>query len=225
MSITVKRGWVSEVNGIPVKKVPAKYRGGRWPNGNPIGILWHYTAGCNASIVGTLNLRKVSAHFNVSREGTIEQYVKLTRYAYHAYGASRVYWGIEHAILPGTCAPTTRQLVASARLAAGLVEYTERKWNFRIPLRKTDGPDLVPGFKDHKDGTKETWNPNVHVDGLVKWSWANYLQHVKEHLPKVYVYKSKRYTLRALMDKLRTRLREGRVGDVHDIRVKVIRRE
>jgi hypothetical protein len=51
-----------------------------------------------------------------------------------------------------------------------LVELTARRWSFDIPLRKRNGPDLVPGFKDHRDGTVSTWNDNGHTDHLYRWT-------------------------------------------------------
>jgi hypothetical protein len=176
-------GWLTEVNGHKVVKKDYGLRyGGAWGNGRPDGVLFHYTAGCGSDIGGTLKSRGISVHFNISREGTIYQYVPLGNVAYHAYDASYHYWGVEHTAFKGSCDLTDTQLEASAALFAGLIEYAKEKKGLTIPLRHEPGPAFTKGFKDHKDGTKTTWNPNVHVDGLYRWSWDKYIREIKSHL-------------------------------------------
>lgn len=178
-----KDGWFTEVNGHAVRKRNYGLRhASGWPRGNPKGILFHYTAGCGSDIGPVLSSRNISVHFNVDREGVIWQYVSTKDAAYHAYDASYVYFGVEHTALKGVCNLTDKQLKASAKLFAALVEWTKRAYGVSIPLVHQPGPALVPGFKDHKDGTSDTWNPNVHVDGLYKWSWDKYIEEIKSNL-------------------------------------------
>lgn len=147
--------------------------------GHPIGYLFHFTAGCGSDLTNVLNQRGISVHFSVDQKGTIYEYVPVDNVAFHAFEASFVYWGVEHNALRGRCDLTDEQLMVSARLTAALVELTRRRWGFDIPLRKTQGPDLVPGFKDHTDGTRSTWNDNGHTDRLYRWSWSRYLTEVE----------------------------------------------
>lgn len=171
--------WLRNVNGVEVTSRPVKNFGGAWPLGHPIGYVFHYTAGCGSDISKVLNERGISVHFSVDRSGKVFEYVPISNVAFHAFEASFVYWGVEHSARPGTCDLTDEQLAVSARLSAGLVELTQRRWGYEIPLRKTDGPDLVPGFKDHADGTVSTWNDNGHTDHLYRWSWTRYLDEVR----------------------------------------------
>jgi hypothetical protein len=62
-----------------------------------------------------------------------------------------------------------------------LVELTARR-KLDIPLRKRNGPDLVPGFKDHRDGTVSTCNDNGHTDHLYRWTWSQYSLVVRDAL-------------------------------------------
>jgi hypothetical protein len=179
MAYKLEGGWLSSVCGIDVTRRPVRHFGGPWPNGHPIGYLFHYTAGCGSDISDVLDDRGISVHFSVDREGRVYEYVPVTNVAFHAFEASFLYWGVEHNARPGTCDLTDRQLASSARLTAGLVELTERRWGFDIPLRKTEGPELVPGFKDHADGTTSTWNDNGHTDRLYMWTWDRYLSEVR----------------------------------------------
>ncbi len=179
MGFNLEGGWLRSVNGIDVTRRPVRYFGAAWPRGHPIGYLFHYTAGCGSDISDVLDDRGISVHFSVDREGRAYEYVPVTNVAFHAFEASLVYWGVEHNARPGTCDLTDRQLAASARLTAGLVELTKRVWGFDIPLRKTEGPELVPGFKDHADGTTSTWNDNGHTDRLYMWTWDRYLSEVR----------------------------------------------
>lgn len=179
MGYDIEGGWFRRVNGIPVERRPVRHFGGRWPRGHPIGYLFHYTAGCGSDLTNVLNQRGISVHFSVDRKGTIYEYVPVDNVAFHAFEASFVYWGVEHNALRGRCDLTDEQLMVSARLTAALVELTRRRWGFDIPLRKTQGPDLVPGFKDHTDGTRSTWNDNGHTDRLYRWSWSRYLTEVE----------------------------------------------
>ena len=179
MGYDLEGAWLRSVNGLHVTWRPVSGFGSPWPRGHPIGYLFHYTAGCGSDISGVLEERGISVHFSVDRDGTIYEYVPITNIAFHALEASLVYWGVEHSALPGTCDLTEEQLMASARLTAGLVELTSRRWGFTIPLRKTEGPALIPGFKDHADGTVSTWNDNGHTDHLYLWSWPRYLSEVR----------------------------------------------
>lgn len=184
MTYRLKRGWFAEVNGSPVTKSPLSLPTTSFVEGHPTGILWHYTVGCNEDIAPTLRAKQFGATFNVGRSGVIYQYRPLLKPSWHAYDASRHYVGIEHTSKgPGsTCELTDVQLEASARLSAAIIEWVWRKFDFEIPLTKTSGPNLIPGFKNHADGTRETWNPNVHVDGLFKWSWGKYLSRVTTYV-------------------------------------------
>ncbi len=179
MGYQVEGGWLRRVNGVDVERRPVLHLGTHWPSGHPIGYLFHYTAGCGSDLTNVLNKRGISVHFSVDREGTIYEYVPISNVAFHAFEASFVYWGVEHNALPGTCDLTDEQLEVSTRLTAGLVELTAHRWGFEIPLRKTHGPSLVPGFKDHADGTTTTWNDNGHTDRLYRWSWPRYLDAVQ----------------------------------------------
>ena len=179
MGYEIEGGWLRRVNGVDIKRRPVPHLGAGWPRGHPIGYLFHYTAGCGSDISNVLNKRGISVHFSVDREGTIYEYVPISNVAFHAFEASFVYWGVEHNARPGTCDLTDEQLEVSARLTAGLVELTADRWGFEIPLRKTRGPSLVPGFKDHADGTTSTWNDNGHTDRLYRWTWPRYLDEVR----------------------------------------------
>jgi N-acetylmuramoyl-L-alanine amidase-like protein len=182
MGYDLEGGWLRTVNGIDVARRPVKHFGGPWPRDHPIGYLFHYTAGCGSDISGVLDDRGISVHFSVDLDGKIYEYVPVTNVAFHAFEASFVYWGVEHTARRGTCDLTDEQLAVSARLTAGLVELTGRRLAFDIPLRKTHGPELVPGFKDHADGTTSTWNDNGHTDRLYGWTWDRYLSEVRSVL-------------------------------------------
>lgn len=181
MTYKLKRGYFLEVNGSPVTKSPLGLSETSFVEGYPTGILFHYTVGCNDDIAPTLRSKNFGATFNVGRSGGIFQYRPLLKPSWHAYDASRHYVGIEHTSLgPGSgCELTDKQLEASTRLSAAIVEWVYKRYGYTIPLVKTTGPALIPGFKDHADGTKDTWNPNVHVDRLFKWTWSRYLGRVQ----------------------------------------------
>lgn len=179
MGFDIEGGWLRRVNGIDVHRRPVHHFGGQWPQEHPIGYVFHYTAGCGSDLSDVLNTRGISVHFSVDRDGKVYEYVPVSNIAFHAFEASRVYWGVEHNALPGTCDLTDEQLAVSASLTAGLVELTEHRWGFEIPLRKTNGPDLIAGFKDHADGTLSTWNDNGHTDHLYRWTWSQYLAEVR----------------------------------------------
>lgn len=182
MGYNLEGGWLRSVNGIDVARRPVRNFGGAWPGGYPIGYVFHYTAGCGSDISDVLDARGISVHFSVDRDANVFEYVPVSNVAFHAFEASYVYWGVEHNTLRGRCDLTGEQLSASARLTAGLIELTGRRWGFEIPLRKTEGPDLVPGFKDHADGTTSTWNDNGHTDRLYRWTWDRYLSEVRDVL-------------------------------------------
>lgn len=182
MGFNLEGGWLRSVNGVDVARRPVRHFGGSWPRGHPIGYLFHYTAGCGSDISDVLDARGISAHFSVDRDGRVFEYVPIFNVAFHAFEASFVYWGVEHNADRGSCELTDEQLMVSARLTAGLVELTRARWGFEIPLRKTAGPQLVPGFKDHADGTTSTWNDNAHTDRLYGWTWDRYLAEVLDVL-------------------------------------------
>lgn len=182
MGYNLEGGWLRSANGLDVARRPVRSFDGPWPRGYPIGYLFHYTAGCGSDLSEALDARGISVHFSVDRGGRVYEYVPVTNVAFHAFEASFVYWGVEHSARPGECDLTDEQLLASARLTAALVELTDRRWAFDIPLRKTSGPALVPGFKDHRDGTTSTWNDNGHTDHLYRWTWDEYLSVVRDVL-------------------------------------------
>lgn len=213
MSYRQRRGWFRSVNGLPVIKRPVRNGGGGWAAGRPHGYVFHYTVGCGSDISATLNARGISVHFGVDREGVIYQYWSANRQAYHADNANGHYYGVEHSAFPGTCELTDRQLEASAKLTAALVEYTKRRRGITIPLRKIDGPDLVAGFHDHRDGKAPLWNLNGHTDHLYRWTWARYFRSVEPPLWTVtFSGTSRRFAelseaLRLIRDKLRKGVR------------------
>lgn len=182
MAYEAKNGWFSTVNGREVIRRPVRAKGGTWKHGHPVGVVWHYTAGCGSDLSAVFEARRVSAHFSVDREGRIYQYVPVDEVAWHADRANSLYIGIEHTAYPGKCDLTDEELRASADLVAAVVEYVDRKWDYRIPLRKINGPDLVPGFHDHADGDGVSWNLNRHTDKLYHWTWEQYLDAVREKL-------------------------------------------
>lgn len=170
----IRNGWVTRLDGVDVIKRPADMPHTTWVTGGPHGILWHYTAGCNDDIIGTLESNGFGgATFCIGRDGKVRQYASLDTATWHAMEASHHYVGIEHTAYPGRCELTDEQLESSARLSAALVDH------FNIPVKKTNGPDLVSGFKDHRDGTTETWNDNGHTDHLYRWTWREYLARVR----------------------------------------------
>jgi hypothetical protein len=180
MSYKQRGGWFRRVNGLPVKKVALSSHGGGWPEGRPIGVVFHYTVGCNADISATLRSRGISVHFSVGQKGEIYQYVSAQAQAWHADHANSYYLGIEHAAYPGNCDLNDRQLEASAKLVAALMEFFDRKRGHAWPLKKIDGVALVAGFHDHRDGDGQLWNYNGHTDHLYHWSWDKYLDHIRE---------------------------------------------
>ena len=194
MTYRLKRGYFSEVNGTAVTRKPLPLSTTSFAEGYPTGILFHYTVGCNDDISPTLRSKNFGATFNVGHRGGIFQYRPLLKPSWHAYDASRYYIGIEHTSLgPGsTCELTDPQLEASVRLSAAIVEWVWRKFDFTIPLVHTRGSALVPGFKDHADGTKDTWNPNVHVDRLFNWTWSRYLGRVQSLVYPYTVYANRK---------------------------------
>jgi len=207
VSYKLKRGYFSDVNGAAVTRQPLPLSLTTWKEGFPTGILFHYTVGCNDDIAPTLRSKNFGATFNVGRKGGIFQYRPLLKPSWHAYDASRYYLGIEHTSLgPGpACELTDKQLEASAKLSAAIVEWAYKRYEFVIPLVKTDGPALIPGFKDHADGTKDTWNPNVHVDRLFNWTWSRYLGRVQQFVFPYSVYSTRdgdrrAYDSRTLVD-------------------------
>lgn len=218
--------WFTEVNGLPVIRRPVTAKGGTWAKGHPVGIVFHYTAGCGSDLSSVFQERRVSAHFSVDRDGNIYQYVPVAEVAWHADRANGFYVGIEHSALPGTCDLTDRQLEASAALSAAICEYIERRWGFRVPLKKVAGADLVPGFHDHADGDGRSWNLNRHTDRLYRWTWERYLDAVRTHLYReAYVVswgeKSTRpLSLRDAMSRLREVAKNLAVGGV--VRVKKV---
>lgn len=174
--------WFRKVNGLPVIKRPVSPYGGSWKDGHPEGIIFHYTAGCGSDLSGVFESRRVSSQFSVDREGRIYQYTPVDAVAWHADNANDHYIGIEHTALKGQCDLTDVQLAASVKLVAAILEYIKDRWNFKVPLKKIDGPALVPGFHDHADGDGVLWNYNRHVDALYRWSWDKYLGEIRKEL-------------------------------------------
>ena len=180
MAYRLKRGFFTEVNGVPVTKRAHPNRTRGW--GTKLcgeGIVFHYTVGCQPDIYTTLSTRGISCHFNVGLNGEIFQYVSLKDRAWHADNANDHYYGIEHAAFPGRCELTDKQLEVSAKLSAAIVEWAWRKYEYTIPLVHARGPALVPGFKDHRDGDGVLWNFNRHTDHLYGWTWSRYLGRVQ----------------------------------------------
>lgn len=182
-----------EVNGIKVIKEPATIPVTSWKP-YPVGIIFHYTAGCNDDIKGTLESNGFGgAQFCVGRDGKIRQYAEVFRATWHAREASWHYWGIEHTAYRGHCELTDIQLGNSTKLSAALVEYALKKWNVKIPLRKLVPPVTLAqlgeryGFLDHTDGpnaieaggAEHTWNDKGHTDGLYRWTWDKYFAAVE----------------------------------------------
>lgn len=174
-------GYFTSVGGRHVSERHLKIPTTTWEHGHPIGIVFHYTAGCSSDLSGVyLSNGFGGASFSVDRDGAILEYAPVDVATWHAFEASRVYVGIEHTALPGTCELTDAQLEASAVLVASIVRHVRRRFGFEIPLRKIVGPALVAGFHDHRDGTIQTWNPNGHTDHLYVWSWKRYLGQVRK---------------------------------------------
>lgn len=182
---TIEQGWFGQVNGVPVVKKPVDYSTTTYRAGHPIGILWHFTAGCSDDISGTLASKGFGAAFNVGRNGVVYQYAPVGTATWHAFDASRYYVGIEHTAYPQRCDLTEDQLIASSKLSAAIVEWVESRHGFVIPRTKLSAPistaDFAPGFLDHRDGDR-TWNRNVHTDHLYLWSWRRYLEAVEAEL-------------------------------------------
>jgi hypothetical protein len=155
--------------------------------GRPHGIMFHYTAGCQADLTGLYRTNGYGgANFCVARDGTIYQFFSLDVAGWHAYTASHEYLGIEHAALPGTCELTDPQLEASAMLSAAVIAVM-RKRGIRIPLRKMNRAEaarLAPGFLQHHDGPTcaGCWNRDGHTCHLYRWTWDHYLGRVRSHL-------------------------------------------
>ncbi len=176
-----RAGWLVRLHGAEVRRrdigIPTTY----WTNHqHPVGILFHYTAGCNGDLSGTYRANGFGgAQFSIDRDGTVYEYAPVDAATWHAYGASHYYLGIEHTALPGSCELTDAQLVRSAQLSAAIVDRVAKRFGFVVPLHKIAGPALVPGFHDHRDGTLDTWNPNGHTDHLYRWTWPRYLAAVK----------------------------------------------
>ena len=186
MPYSLKHGWFTSVNGRPVIKKPLSLSTTSWAKGFPVGLLFHYTVGCNNDISATLESKNFGATFNVGRDGSIYQYRPLMKPSWHAFGASRFYMGVEHTSLgPGTtCRLTDVQLEASAALMAAIVEWTKKAKGFAIPIVKNPAPvdcTYPPGFCDHRDGAS-CWNQNVHTDHLFLWTWDEYLDRVSAYL-------------------------------------------
>lgn len=178
-------GWFSEIGGRPVVRRDMRYLGATtYRRGFPEGVLWHYTAGCNADISGSMVARGYpTACGSVGRGGELIQYLPLEVAGYHAYDASRVYFGLEHTALPGVCELTDVELKASADYSAAIVAAVEERHHFTIPLDHIPGCVITaPGFKEHKDGVGCAWDPKTHTDNLYRWGWDRYLAAVDKAL-------------------------------------------
>ncbi|HXH24345.1 MAG TPA: peptidoglycan recognition family protein [Vicinamibacterales bacterium] len=224
MNVQIKGGRILSLNGRRVIQRSVPHHGGRWATHRPCGIVFHYTAGCGSDLTGVFTDRNVSAHFSVDREGTVYQYVPLGRIAWHADNANGFYVGIEHTALPGRCDLTDEQLKASAALSAAIVQWAKRRRGVDIPLRKVDGPALVPGFHDHADGDGQSWNFSRHTDRLYGWTWERYLRRVQAYVTPYELYDATKIQFRrfASMDEalqaVRKRVGAGRVIRLRDLR-------
>lgn len=188
MSYTERNGWFTKVNGHGITRRDLNLGSTTYTAGFPKGILWHYTAGCGSDISGTLKDRGISVTFSVDLEGRIFEYLPVAVAGWHAFEASHYFLGIEHTAYPGSCDLTDQQLVASADLAAAIIEWNQARNHFTIPTTHIgSGPasvgiaDFRPGFLDHREG-KPDWNENGHSDHLYRWSWGQYLRAVDNAL-------------------------------------------
>lgn len=179
MNYKTKGGYFTEVGGYPVKREPANMPHTDWQTlpRRPIGIVFHYTVGCNDDIKGTLEANSFGgAQFNVGRRGQIFQYAPLDVATFHANHESHFFWGIEHTAYPGHgCELNDKQLEASANLSAALLAYSESRGT-KIPLRHLPNArmnDYLPGFHDHRDFAGD--GLNSHTDHLYHWTWPKYL--------------------------------------------------
>lgn len=165
---------IGRLSGMNVRFRELPWHTHDWPYGPPIGVLLHFTAGCGDPHSVLLS-RHASVHGGVLRPedgGYTDQYVTLNDYGYHAYEASRRFFGIETVAMPGICDVTVGQLQRLARLTAFLAEHAEQVWKVNIPTRRSPGCEFVPGIKFHSDGLEPgcDWDPNRHWDSPLKAS-------------------------------------------------------
>lgn len=165
-----------------------------WDRGHPLGVMFHFQAGCGESLAGLYRGQGyVEAHASVSQEAEIRQYLPLRLAGWHAREASRRYIGLEHAVNPGSCEFTDDMLEASARFFAASVAFVKDRFDVTIPVNKVPWPEHAcdidqMGFREHHDGVNASgvggcfWNDGVHVDGLRKWSWKQFCIRVNENL-------------------------------------------
>jgi N-acetylmuramoyl-L-alanine amidase len=187
LAYRVENGFFTEIYGVPVEKVDCTdLPHTSFEGGQPRGIMWHLTAGCGENLRGVwVSKGFCGATLSIDTRGRIYQYLPLAVSGWHAFEASRRYWGIEHTGLPAACPATDVQLETSTRVFAALIVYAKRKWDLDIPTKRVRGCTLDPvGIKEHRDGAVPThcaWDPNVHVDGLeshTHWTWPDYLARV-----------------------------------------------
>jgi hypothetical protein len=186
---TVLGNYFRTVDGHKVTKNPVDQPMGDWLGpGHAIGIVWHWTGGCQNDIAGTLRANVADpnkgyggAQFCVGRDGEIFQYAPLDAATWHCYHESTAFWGIEHTAFPGKgCELTLAQMRASAALSAALVAYAANRYGFRIPLKNWPAArvnDYKAGFHDHSAFSGDGLND--HTDHLYAvWTWGQYLSHV-----------------------------------------------
>jgi hypothetical protein len=184
---TITGNYFRTVSGRKVIRRPVVQPTGPWLGRHcPIGIVFHYSAGCSNDISGTIaanvadpNRGYGGAQFCVGLDGSIYQYAPLEDATYHANHESHFFWGIEHTAKPGTCELTGPQMHASAALSAALVAYAAKRWGSVIPLRNWPNAranDYRPGFHDHSAFSGDGLND--HADHLYGWTWKHYLAQV-----------------------------------------------
>ncbi len=169
----------------PVLKEPAAMPHTDWQGkGFPIGVVFHYTVGCNDDIKGTLESSGFGgAHFCVGKDGSIRQYAPLDVATFHCFHESHFFYGIEHTADPGTCELNDAQLSSSAMLAAALCEYIFDTHGFEVPpvhLQNSRTNDYAAGFHDHRDFDGD--GSNTHTDHLYHWTWDRYLAEVEANM-------------------------------------------
>jgi hypothetical protein len=187
-------GFFTQVCGQKVIKEPCLLDFTSWDKGHPLGVMFHYQAGCGESLAGMYQEQGyVEAHANVSQEAEIRQYLPLKHAGWHSREASRRYIGLENAVLPGTCDFTDEMLEAGARFFAASVAYVKERYGVTIPVEKVAWPEHAcdldqMGFREHHDGINASgiggcfWNDGVHVDALRKWTWKQFCNRVNQYL-------------------------------------------
>jgi hypothetical protein len=190
-----EEGFFTEVCGQPViKESCVDLDTTSWDKGHPLGVMFHYQAGCGDSLAGLYRGQGYAeAHASVSQAAEIRQYLPLRIAGWHAREASKRYIGLEHAVKPGSCEITDDMLEASARFFAASVAFVKDRFDVTIPVVKVPWPEFAcdidqMGFREHHDGINASgfggcfWNDLVHVDGLRRWTWKQFCTRVNENL-------------------------------------------